>query len=117
MLEDPTATDNLFAAHLKKSSVQNCTSSPLPQGPPREKIGKLLVMRTSDCDVPEVAPSVSGVETFAQNYEVEPERVAEALLVKIDAMADERARFRRSLIYAVEMIETPDLDFIAARIN
>lgn len=74
-------------------------------------------MRTSDCDVPEVAPSVSGVETFAQNYEVEPERVAEALLVKIDAMADERARFRRSLIYAVEMIETPDLDFIAARIN
>lgn len=43
-------------------------------------------------------------------YVVNAHRVAEALLAKIDEMADERARFRRSLIYSVEMIETPDFD-------
>ena len=43
-------------------------------------------------------------------YVVHPDRVAEALLARIDEMADERARFRRSLIYSVEMIEAPDFD-------
>lgn len=43
-------------------------------------------------------------------YVVNAPQVAEALLAKIDEMADERARFRRSLIYSVEMIETPDFD-------
>ncbi|MBI2691595.1 MAG: hypothetical protein HYX29_06610 [Solirubrobacterales bacterium] len=43
-------------------------------------------------------------------YVVNEQRVAEALLAKIDKLADERARFRRSLIYSVEMIETPDFD-------
>ncbi len=43
-------------------------------------------------------------------YVVNEQRVAEALLAKIDKLADERARFRRSLIYSVEMIETPDID-------
>lgn len=65
-------------------------------------------MHKSPCDDP---------DTFAENYEVDPDRVAEALLAKIDAMADERSRFRRSLIYSVEMIEAPDLDFRAGRIE
>ena len=43
-------------------------------------------------------------------YRVNPVRVAEALLARIDELADERARFRRSLIYSVEMIETPDFN-------
>ena len=43
-------------------------------------------------------------------YVVNPDHVAEALLARIDQMADERARFRRSLIYSVEMIEAPDFD-------
>ncbi|MGH2960075.1 MAG: hypothetical protein ACRDKE_10755 [Solirubrobacterales bacterium] len=50
-------------------------------------------------------------------YVVNPDRVAEALLEKIDAMADERARFRRSLIYSVEMIEAPDFDPGAADVK
>lgn len=65
-------------------------------------------MRKPPCDDP---------ESFVKNYEVDPERVAEALLAKIDAMADERARFRRSLIYSVEMIEAPESDFSAGRID
>jgi hypothetical protein len=47
---------------------------------------------------------------FIANYTVDPMPVAEALLAHIDAMADERARFRRSLLFSVEMIETPALD-------
>lgn len=62
-------------------------------------------------------PPCDDPETFVKNYEVDPQRVAEALLAKIDAMADERARFRRSLIYSVEMIETPDYDFGAGGVN
>jgi hypothetical protein len=46
----------------------------------------------------------------ADSYEVDADRVAEALLKRVDQLADERARFRRSLIYSVEMIETPDCD-------
>lgn len=65
-------------------------------------------MRKNPCDDP---------NTFTENYEVDPERVAEALLAKIDAMADERARFRRSLIYSVEMIEAPDFDASSGRVE
>jgi hypothetical protein len=46
----------------------------------------------------------------ADNYVVQSDLVAEALLARIDKLADERARFRRSLIYSVEMIEAPDFD-------
>jgi hypothetical protein len=53
----------------------------------------------------------------ADDYVVKPDRVAEALLARIDEMADERARFRRSLIYSVEMIETPDFDPGAADVK
>lgn len=65
-------------------------------------------MSKSPCDEP---------NAFAENYEIDPDRVAQALLAKIDAMADERARFRRSLIYSVEMIEAPDLDFNAGSVD
>jgi hypothetical protein len=51
----------------------------------------------------------AGPKAFAE-YVVDPDRVAEALLARIDRMADERAKMRRSLIYSVEMIETPDVD-------
>ena len=65
-------------------------------------------MRKSPCD---------GPNEFVANYEVDPDRVAEALLAKIDAMADERARFRRSLIYSVEMIEAPNFDVSAGSVD
>lgn len=44
------------------------------------------------------------------NYSFDPIDVAEALLAHIELLADQRARFRRSLMWSVEMIETPDLD-------
>jgi hypothetical protein len=50
-----------------------------------------------------------------REYVVDPKRVAEALLARIDKMADERARFRRSLIYSVEMIEAPNGDCFTVR--
>lgn len=50
-------------------------------------------------------------------YVVNADRVAEALLAKIDEMADERARSRRSLIHSVEMIETPDFDAVSISVN
>lgn len=46
----------------------------------------------------------------ADAYVVNPDRVAEALLARIDELAGERGSFRRSLIYSVEMIEAPDFD-------
>jgi hypothetical protein len=49
------------------------------------------------------------------DYVVDPDRVAEALLARIEKLADERARFRRSLIYSVEMIEAPDGDGFTVR--
>lgn len=54
---------------------------------------------------------------FEDEYVVDPVSVAEALLKRIDAMADERARFRRSLIYSVEMIEAPDFEIRAGRVE
>jgi hypothetical protein len=57
------------------------------------------------------------VARFIDQYEVDPDRVAQALLERIDAMADERARFRRSLIYSVEMIEAADFDAGSIEIN
>ena len=48
----------------------------------------------------------SHIDTDA--YVIDADRVAEALLARIDKLADERARSRRSLIYSVEMIETPE---------
>jgi hypothetical protein len=75
----------------------NCITSELLPPALRERSRKLLLsMPQSPIDV--------------DSYEVQPEKVAEALLARIDEMADERARFRRSLIYSVEMIEAPDLD-------
>jgi hypothetical protein len=47
---------------------------------------------------------------FMANYAFDPIDVAEALLAHIELLADQRARFRRSLMWSVEMIETPDLD-------
>lgn len=54
---------------------------------------------------------------FVESYECDPMAVAEALLARIDAMADARARFRRSLMYSVEVIEAPELDVVAARVH
>ncbi|MGK2879081.1 MAG: hypothetical protein ACSLFF_11000 [Solirubrobacterales bacterium] len=53
----------------------------------------------------------------ADRYVVDAPRVAEALLVRINKLADERARFRRALIYSVEMIETPEFDARASRVK
>jgi hypothetical protein len=41
------------------------------------------------------------------NYKVEPELVAEALLRRIDQLAEDRAQYRRALIHSVEVIEAP----------
>ncbi len=54
---------------------------------------------------------------FVSNYRVDPSAVADAFVDRLLEMADERARFRRSLMYSVEVIETPDLDFVAERIH
>lgn len=54
---------------------------------------------------------------FTDQYVVDPLRVAEALLARIEAMADERARFRRSLIHSVEVIEAPGFEISARRID
>jgi hypothetical protein len=51
------------------------------------------------------------VDEFLADYTVDSELVAEAMLAHIEALADARARFRRSLLYSVEMIETPELEF------
>ncbi|MBJ7458952.1 MAG: hypothetical protein JHD02_07190 [Thermoleophilaceae bacterium] len=48
------------------------------------------------------------------DYKVDPDRVAAALLARIDKLAGERAHFRRSMIYSVEMIETPEFDASAS---
>lgn len=45
---------------------------------------------------------------FVENYRVDELRVAEALLARIEHLADERARLRRSLMYSVEMVEAGD---------
>ncbi len=52
---------------------------------------------------------------WVDSYSVDAIGVAEALLDRIETLADERARFRRSLMYSVEVIESPDFDVTACR--
>lgn len=54
---------------------------------------------------------------WVDSYSVDAMGVAEAFLARIEALADERARFRRSLMYSVEMIESPDFDVTACRVS
>jgi hypothetical protein len=53
----------------------------------------------------------------ANDYVVYPDRTAEALLARVNQLADEHARFRRSLITSVEMIEPPDFGPDAAPVK
>lgn len=53
---------------------------------------------------------------WASSYSVDAMGVAQALLDRINALADERARFRRSLLFSVEVVEAPDFDITAGRV-
>lgn len=64
-----------------------------------------------------IQTSESERDQFLASYSIDPVAVAGALVDRVIAMADERARFRRSLMYSVEMIEAPELDFSAGRIH
>lgn len=44
------------------------------------------------------------------NYEIDPDAVAEALISRVNQLADERAQYRRALIRSVEMLVTGDVD-------
>ena len=44
------------------------------------------------------------------NYVVDPEAVAEAIIRRVNAIADERANARRALIHSVEMLVPGELD-------
>ncbi|MGH2905739.1 MAG: hypothetical protein ACRDKI_03100 [Solirubrobacterales bacterium] len=44
------------------------------------------------------------------NYVVDPEAVAEALIRRVNALADERAKARRALIRSVEVLVPGDSD-------
>lgn len=44
------------------------------------------------------------------SYEVNPTLVAEAMLRRIDQLAEQRAEYRRALIHSVEVVESPDAD-------
>lgn len=61
--------------------------------------------------------SAEPAANFADNYKIDPLRVADALVRRVRAMADERARMHRALVYSVEMIEAPDFEIDAGRIN
>lgn len=49
-------------------------------------------------------------DNFDLNYIVDPDAVADALLHRIDQLAEERARYRRALISSAEMVMPADLD-------
>jgi hypothetical protein len=44
------------------------------------------------------------------NYAVDADAVAEALIKRVNKLADERVQYRRALIHSVEVLETNDLD-------
>lgn len=48
------------------------------------------------------------------DYLVDSQRVAEAMLTRIRSMADERARLLQAVAFSVEMLEAPDLAACAA---
>jgi hypothetical protein len=47
---------------------------------------------------------------YDMSYEVDPHAVAEALIRRVNALADERAQARRALIRSVEVLVPSDLD-------
>ena len=44
------------------------------------------------------------------NYEVDPHAVAEALIRRVNSLADERAKARNAMIRSVEVLVPSDLD-------
>lgn len=52
---------------------------------------------------------------IVDNYVIDAHRIAEAFLARINRMADERARLRRSLISSVEVVEAADISDCAIR--
>ncbi len=46
---------------------------------------------------------------IVDNYVIDAPRIADAFLSRLNRMADERARLRRSLISSVEVVEAPQL--------
>lgn len=47
---------------------------------------------------------------ISPDYSVDPLLVADALIKRLDRLADERAEYRRALIHSVEVIKASDLD-------
>jgi hypothetical protein len=105
------------SAHLVPNSPALQLVQISPRSPSEKEVVRLLsAVHHNPCDDSRRASSASG-SRFTADYVVDSDLVAEALLAKIEELADERARYRRSLIYSVEMIEAPDVDVTAARIE
>lgn len=54
---------------------------------------------------------------ISPDYNVDPLLVADALLRRLDRLADERDEYRRALIRSVEVIEPGDFDDAAGLIH
>lgn len=52
---------------------------------------------------------------IVDNYVIDAPRIADAFLARVNRMADERARLRRSLISSVEVVEAPEFGDCSVR--
>lgn len=55
-------------------------------------------------------PQTPGATAVGVDYRVDPMLVADALLRRLDVLANQRAEYRRAMIHSVEVLETPDVD-------
>lgn len=54
---------------------------------------------------------------ISPDYTVDPLLVADALIKRLDRLADERAEYRRALIQSVEVIKPGDFDDAAGLVH
>lgn len=101
MLTVGQATDNCCVAQTGAKAPSRFAT--IPRSSERDFRNVLVTTRDNSCD--ETARA-----DFVANYSFDAMDVARALLERIEKMADQRERFRRSLIFSVEMIEAPDFD-------
>lgn len=55
-------------------------------------------------------PQTPGSTSVGVDYRVDPLLVADALLRRLDVLANQRAEYRRAMIHSVEVVETPNVD-------
>ena len=109
MLPANPATDNSGAARDNRDNPHPPTATMLISMPERVSEGNAPQPRSTEAN--------GAMNRISPDYTVDPLLVADALIKRLDRLADERAEYRRALIHSVEVIKPGDFDDAAGLVH